>query len=319
MKTSMTWTAIRHTALSLLIIFGLVISRQPLAAQAAAAQVKLAEGTQVRLKLMESLNSGAVQAGQTITFEVLDNVKVGETVVIAEGASAWGTIVEAEGGKRMGRSGKLTLQLDYVKAVDGTKIPLRANAVKEGQGKGVSTGVAVGVTALFFWPAAPLWLLRKGKSAEIPRGFHVPAFVDGDRLVAVRGGADVPASMTASAPAPTTSSAAAGAPVSASAAAVNAGYQSAAPMTFAHAGGAAEAVTINVVSDPAGAEIEVDGAYYGNTPGLLKLPAGQHSVTVRQANGLVWQRVIVAAPGSSLTVKAEFVRGLQAAQRRSDR
>src|SRR5581483_2586853 len=92
-----------------------------------APKVKLEEGTQVRLKLMEPLTSATAKAGQVVSFEVLDEVKVGEALVIAEGATAWGTIVEAEGKKFMGRAGKLALQIDYVKAVDGTKIPLRAS------------------------------------------------------------------------------------------------------------------------------------------------------------------------------------------------
>ncbi len=44
----------------------------------AADKVKLEEGTQVRLRLMQTINSGTIQAGQTISFEVLDDVQIND-------------------------------------------------------------------------------------------------------------------------------------------------------------------------------------------------------------------------------------------------
>ncbi|MFN0122564.1 MAG: hypothetical protein ACKV2V_18870, partial [Blastocatellia bacterium] len=174
------------------IAFAIIITllSLPLFTFAQAAKIKLEEGTQVRLKLMEAISSATAQNGQVVSFEVLDEIRINEQVVIAEGATAWGTIVDSEENKRMGRAGKLAIRMDYVKATDGSKVPLRANSEKRGAGKGVSTGIAVAATAVLFWPVAPLFLLRKGKNAEIPRGFHLQAFVDGDRLIAVREGGD---------------------------------------------------------------------------------------------------------------------------------
>src|SRR5579883_2414668 len=72
--------------------------------------IKLEEGTPVRLRLMQDINSATAQAGQTLSFEVIDDVKVGSTIVIAEGSQAIGTIVEAEAKKSLGRAGKLAFQ-----------------------------------------------------------------------------------------------------------------------------------------------------------------------------------------------------------------
>lgn len=286
----------------LIVLLALLQSHRFVLAQASP-QVKLAEGTEVRLKLMQALSSGTVQAGQTISFQVLDEIKVDDVTVIAEGSPAWGTVTEAEGKKSMGRGGKLAIQIDYVKAVDGSKVPLRANSVSQGKGRGAAVGVATTASVLFFWPAAPFFLLMKGKNVEIPRGQHVAAFVDGDRMI------NVAAAPVAAPPATIqrieSNGAAAVVPVSIPP--VQSGRAAVAT--------AAEFGMINVLSDPGGAEIEVDGAYYGNTPGLLKLPAGQHTITVRSANHGAWKRTLNIGAGSNLTVKAELTKATSAARR----
>ncbi|MFN7928454.1 MAG: PEGA domain-containing protein [Blastocatellia bacterium] len=263
-------------------------------------QAKLPEGTEVRLKLMQALSSGTVQAGQTISFQVLDEIKVDDVVVIAEGAPAWGTITEAEGKKTMGRGGKLAVQIDYVKAVDGSKVPLRSNSVAQGKGRGAAVGVATTASVLFFWPAAPFFLLMKGKNVEIPRGQHVAAFVDGDRMI---NAATAAASAT---------------PATVQRIENNGGGIVAASTRHA-ATGQVDFGTINVLSEPGGAEVEVDDAYYGNTPALLKLPAGMHTITVRSAHHAAWSRTLNIGAGSNLTVKAELTKAAASVRRASAR
>jgi hypothetical protein len=264
----------------------------PLAAFAqGASKVKLEEGTQVRLKLMEPLDSRKVREGTTVSFEVLDDIRVGEALVVAEGAPAWGTIIEAEGGRMLGRGGKLKIRIDYVKAVDNTKIPLRAQAESQGKGRGVTTGVAIGAAAVLMPIAAPFFLFIRGKHTEIPRGQHFPTFVDGDRMITPR------LTEETSAPAP---------PVAA------AGYVQAAlhtPAAIARPT-AADFGAVNIISDPGGAEVEIDGAYYGNTPGLIRLTAGLHTITIRATGHEAWKRTLNLGPGSSLTVKADLVRSV---------
>jgi len=60
-------------------------------------------------------------------------------------------------------------------------------------------------------------------------------------------------------------------------------------------GGAASAVEI--ASTPAGADIEVDGAFVGNTPSTLNLPLGDHSVSVAKAGFVTWTRKVHVTSG----------------------
>jgi hypothetical protein len=285
------------------LVVGALLTQTILGFAQVADKVKLEEGTQVRLRLMQTINSGTVHTGQTISFEVLDDVFINEQVVIKEGAPAWGVIEEAEGKKSFGRAGKLKIRLDYAKAVDGTKIPLRATATNEGKGRGMGTGIAFGASLLLFWPAAPFLGMMKGKNSEIPRGYHIEAFVDGDRMVRLVDpqGQSVPVpapAMVASAGTPTL-------------------IQASMPLTptvtshTAVAVAAAGLGAVNVISDPGGAEVEIDGAFYGNTPGLIRLSPGLHTITVRIAGYEPWKRDLNIAPGSNLTVKATLEKSVR--------
>lgn len=146
---------------------------------ALAQQVILEEGTPVRLRLNRNLSSGDAKEGETVDFEVLDEIKVGETVVIAKGAIALATVTEAQAKRRMGRAGKLDINIDHVRLANGEKAALRA--VKETSG-GSNTGKMTGAivaTSIVFFPAAPLFLFVKGKDVTIPKGTEITAYVNG--------------------------------------------------------------------------------------------------------------------------------------------
>jgi hypothetical protein len=140
----------------------------------------LEDGTPVHLVLSENLSSADAVTGQTVEFEVVDDVIVNGFVVIPHGATAWATVTDAEHKRRMGRAGKLDLNVDKVRLADGEKAMLRA--VKDAKGGG-HTGAMVGAmvaTSLVVWPAAPLFLLMHGKDVTIPKGTNINAFVQGD-------------------------------------------------------------------------------------------------------------------------------------------
>jgi hypothetical protein len=157
-----------------------VAAAPPAAAATPGVGFLLEDGTPVHLVLSENLSSADAVTGQTVEFEVVDDVIVNGFVVIPHGATAWATVTDAEHKKRMGRAGKLDLNVDKVRLADGEKAMLRA--VKDVKGGG-HTGAMVGAmvaTSLVVWPAAPLFLLMHGKDVTIPKGTNVSAFVQGD-------------------------------------------------------------------------------------------------------------------------------------------
>jgi len=157
----------------------------------------LQDGTAIKLRLAENLTSATAKVGQQVSFEVVEEVDVEGVPVIAKGAQALATVTTAETKKRMGRGGKLDVNIDSVRLVDGGKAMLRATAGGKGGGHvGAMTGAMVG-TAIVFWPAAPLFLLIHGKDITIPKGTEVTAFVQGDMKLDmakfVPAGTDAPA------------------------------------------------------------------------------------------------------------------------------
>ncbi len=85
----------------------------------------LAEDTPVRLKLTRTMSSSDAKVDDKVDFEVLEDIKIGDVIVIQHGGMAIATVTEAQPKRRMGRAGKLNMNIDYVQLVSGEKAPLR--------------------------------------------------------------------------------------------------------------------------------------------------------------------------------------------------
>lgn len=256
------------------------------AGQLASAQMVVPSGTKISARLEQTISSATAEQGQQVQLSVTEAVKVNGVVAIPQGAPVIGTIVQAQEKRNMGRTGKLDFSVDKVRAADGEFIPLRYTMQKkEGGSKGVSTGIMTAGAAVLFWPAAPFFLLRKGKDVNINKGIVFEVFTDQDHAMAVQ------TSAVPSAPQPL-------APQQPQI--MMAGQQTAAPQT---SGAAVELATVNITSDLAGAEIEVDGAFIGSTPSAAKVAPGMHKITVKHGSS-VWSRDLLVQPGGSINVNA---------------
>lgn len=140
----------------------------------------LVEDTPIRIKLARTMSSKDARVDDRVDFEVFDDVKIGDVVVIERGSMAIATVTEAHPKRRMGRAGKLKVNIDYIRLASGEKVPLRA--VKGGSGGNriaVMTGAMV-ATGIVFFPAAPLFLFMHGKDITIPKGTEITAYVAAD-------------------------------------------------------------------------------------------------------------------------------------------
>ena len=126
------------------------------------------------------MSSRDARVDERVDFEVLEDIKVGNAVVVERGAIAIATVTEAHPKRRMGRAGKLHMNIDYVRLANGQKVLLRA--VKGGSGGNhiaAMTGAMV-ATSLLFFPAAPFFLFLHGNDITIPKGTEVTAYVAAD-------------------------------------------------------------------------------------------------------------------------------------------
>jgi PEGA domain len=233
----------------------------------------LEDGTPLKLRINRTISSADAHVGDTVDFEVLDEVNVNGIVVIPKGGLAFATVTEAQAKRRMARGGKLDINIDYVKLVSGEKAALRA--VKDMKGGG-HTGAMVGgmvATSIVFFPAAPFFLFMHGKDITIPKGTEITAYANGDMKLEL------------------------------------AKFQSASTVQQASGnvpGANSSTAKLQVDSNPSGADIEVDGSFVGNTPSEVQVAEGDHIVSVKKAGFNIWERKMKVSNGSNLHLAAEL-------------
>jgi hypothetical protein len=248
------------------------------------AQVILPEGTRVRVRLEQTISSATAEEGQSVNLSVADDVKIGDTIVVPQGSACIGTITSAIPKRRMGRTGKLDLSMERVVAVDGTSIPLRYSPTKkEGGSKAGTTGALTAGAAIVFWPAAPVFLLMKGKDVTINRGIIFDVFTDQRFTLNPRAATIAPAGATTVQPAQLVTTPG--------------------PASTPAAPPPPPPATVTITSEPAGADIELDGTFIGNTPTTLQMAPGPHSFLVKKGSA-TWTRTVQIQPGGTITLSA---------------
>jgi hypothetical protein len=232
----------------------------------------LEDGTPVKLRTARTISSADAHTGDTLDFEVLEDVLVGPTLVIPKGSIAWGTVTEAEAKKRMARGGKLDVNIDAVRLADGEKVPLRAvKEVKGGGHTGAMTGGMV-ATAVVFFPAAPFFLFMHGKDITIPKGTEITAYINGDTRLE------------------------------------QAKFQMNKGSVADSATSVAATAQLDVTSNPSGADIEVDGKFVGSTPSSITVAPGDHDVVVKKNGFAPWTRKLSASAGR-VSINADLAPG----------
>ena len=89
-------------------------------------QFILQDATPILLRIIRNVSSADAHVGDSVDFEVLEDVAVNGILVIPKGSVAVGTVTEVQSKRRMGRAGKLEIVLDYVRLADTDKAAIRA-------------------------------------------------------------------------------------------------------------------------------------------------------------------------------------------------
>lgn len=61
--------------------------------------------------------------------------------------------------------------------------------------------------------------------------------------------------------------------------------------------------SLEIASDPAGAEVYVDGHFVGQTPATLRLASGAHRIELRASGNRNWSRELEVIKDSEVTVR----------------
>jgi hypothetical protein len=200
-----------------------------------------------------------------VDFEVARPVVIQGMTVIPVGAVSWGAVQSVKKGKF------IRFDIEGVQLPDGTNVKLRsvgARARNPGQDQiKVDSSFEGGVGAA--------------------KGSEYTAYVDEDREVAVsrqarnralaaaRTAPPTPAQVAAPSALAVTRAVTSTTPAAPATSPAVSPPPSAAPLANM------ERVTVECFSDPSGADILIDGDFYGNTPSILKIPVGRHDLQIQ--------------------------------------
>jgi hypothetical protein len=154
------------------VVSGLVLCNLLAPAVHAQVQGALTPEMSVRLILIDRLKSGHSRKGERVNFRVDDDVvDASGAVLIRKGTPAYGTVTQSRGNGMFGKRGLLAISIDYTTAIDGQRVPLRAQNEKQGR-SGSKTSLAI------FTLVTPLGLFVKGSNAGAEPGTLMMATID---------------------------------------------------------------------------------------------------------------------------------------------
>jgi hypothetical protein len=150
---------------SLAVMLSLAVLNLSFASSPVEQVVVLKAGTVIPLETINVIKSENATVGRTIDLRVTRDVDVDGQTVIPAGSIAKGQITRSQKAKGLGKAGFLEIQIKSVTAVDGQEVYLAGGNVSEEGDDKATIAIVLGIFVCI------LFLLVKGKNAEIPPGF----------------------------------------------------------------------------------------------------------------------------------------------------
>lgn len=129
-------------------------------------QVTIKAGTVVPLQAVSTVEAANVQEGETVDFQVSQDVIVDGVCAIPRGTLVKGVVSEAKKSSLAGTKGRLIININKMNMSNGEPI-FFSNSIVKISGKN-RTPLAV-VTCLFVWPC----IFIPGTKAVMPAGYEV--------------------------------------------------------------------------------------------------------------------------------------------------
>ena len=145
------------------------------------ATVAIPAGTLVRLMLIQPVNSQRAKVGDKLEFQVLEDVKVGDLIVIPRKSAASGTVTELQSPRRKEKPGRITIKAETVLLISQDTATLRGlrtlqsgnrNVSLERQAETTNLIQSTGGFGVFF---LPLYMLAHGEYPVLPVGMEFTA------------------------------------------------------------------------------------------------------------------------------------------------
>jgi uncharacterized protein YfaP (DUF2135 family) len=142
-------------------------------------QVTLKAGSIVPLQAINQVKAADVEEGQTVDFQVVQDVNVDGICAIPRGTLVKGKVSEARKSSLAGTKGRLVINISSMNLPNGEPVFFSNTDVRiNGKNR---TPLAV-VTGLFFWPC----IFIPGTKAVMPSGYEVQATVAANTTITVK-------------------------------------------------------------------------------------------------------------------------------------
>ena len=133
--------------------------------------VKITPGIAITVETLYPISSADFTINNTIAFSVVRPVYVDGVLLIPRGTIARAKIVRVKKAGSFGRGGALTIQMEQIVAIDGTRIPVQLTADAEGGNRSGALAIGAAATSALIFPytapAAIVWGFKKGDDAVI--------------------------------------------------------------------------------------------------------------------------------------------------------
>src|SRR6202795_856061 len=150
-------------------------------------ELVLPRGTPVELQSAQTISSARAHKGDRVEFVVAKDVQSAGFTVIGAGARAEGSVIRVKGKRPLGMGGNLIIKLDSVELTTGESVALAARKEFKGRSHTIRMGVAMAVTAAIYLPAAPAFILSRGRDSTVLKGTELTAYTRSDSSVEIAG------------------------------------------------------------------------------------------------------------------------------------
>ena len=137
--------------------------------------VTLNKDNLLKIKLVTPLNTHTSRTGDTIVFQVTDDIYVDGSLIIAKGAQGTGKVNKVEGARNFGRDAKLEISFDTIDAIDGSTIHTILGDKAKAENKSLATAAGASVAGMMI--LGPLGIVGgafiHGKDIDIPMSTEV--------------------------------------------------------------------------------------------------------------------------------------------------
>jgi hypothetical protein len=140
--------------------------------------VVIPAGTPLKVAIDQDLSSASATAGQQVSFHLASDYSEFGHVLIPQGTAVRATVAQVARRKAGGNPGTVTVQVTSLRAVDGTRIPLRGTAKAIGKNRQTQAATLAVLTL-------GIGATKKGLTAVIPAGTEFTVFTDAQRTIVV--------------------------------------------------------------------------------------------------------------------------------------